>query len=165
MHYTCAPAGKERQRDLCSLPHFQTELPLHSLVVMSARHLEQISRSWRNDVCLAWKQPRPLLGSRPKECFMRWNRWLQTSIIASFRLFPQPPCKLGKNKARTSPPPGRTDHSSPSLHNSSRKTVYFSNKPVTSLPAERPGKTADSTISSWLSLSYPCKPKKLKFPP
>lgn len=48
-------------------------------------------------------------------------------------------CELDKTKARRPPPPGRTDHSSPPLHNSSRKTVYFSEKPVTSLPAEKPG--------------------------
>lgn len=48
-------------------------------------------------------------------------------------------CELGKTKARRPPPPGRTNHSSLPLHNSSRKTVHFSEKPVTSLPAEKPG--------------------------
>lgn len=48
-------------------------------------------------------------------------------------------CELAKTKARRPPPTGKTEHSSPPLHNSSRKTVYFSEKPVTSLPAEKPG--------------------------
>lgn len=64
---------------------------------------------------------------------MGWDRQLETPIIASHRLLLQSVSwiRLGP------PPPGRTDHSSPTLHNSSRNTVYFSEKSVTSVPAEK----------------------------
>lgn len=119
---SCSAAGRGSQRALCSFVPFQTELPLHSLVVMSSHCCE----------CTAQRQAW-LCCAANKACSMGWDRWLQTPITASHGLLLQ-----SVSWIRLGPPPGRTDHGSPTLDNSSRNTVYFSEKSVTSLPAEKP---------------------------
>lgn len=85
-------------------------------------------------------RPRDRLGSAAQLTLGMFHGMGQMAT-ASHYCIPQTPAierELDKIRARRPPPTGRTDRSSPTLHNSSRNMVYFSEKSVTSPPPEKP---------------------------